>query len=59
MRSARRTQTLTVTPDGKTLANGLPQGKGEGQGDLTPSAMIVSCPADGQQTGPLGPASLS
>ena len=38
------TQTLTVEPDGARLVNGLPQGKGEGQGDLRPVGHVLRLP---------------
>jgi cation/acetate symporter len=53
-----RTQTLTVTPDGKKLANGLPHGKGEGQGDLLPVGRVLRLPDGRLHTGPLGPVSF-
>lgn len=50
-----RAQTLTVRPDGSTLANGLPQGKGEGEGDLKAVGKVIRLPGDRKETGPLGP----
>ena len=49
------TQTLTVLPDGRRLANGLPQGKGEGQADLRPVGYASKLPGGVERTGPLGP----
>jgi len=48
-------QTLTVLPDGRRLANGLPQGKGEGQADLRPVGYASKLPGGVERTGPLGP----
>ncbi|WP_406693800.1 cation acetate symporter [Singulisphaera sp. Ch08] len=52
------TQTLTVLPDGKKLANGLPQGKGKGETDLAPVGRVLQLPDGRTQTGPLGPLSF-
>jgi cation/acetate symporter len=52
------TQTLTVLSDGKKLANGLPQGKGEGQTDLAPVGRVLRLPDGRTRTGPLGPLSF-
>ncbi|MFO7695489.1 MAG: cation acetate symporter [Vicinamibacterales bacterium] len=49
------TQTLAVLPDGRKLANGLPQGKGEGQADLRPVGYASKLPGGVERTGPLGP----
>jgi cation/acetate symporter len=49
------TQTLTALPDGRKLANGLPQGKGEGQADLRPVGYASRLPGGQERTGPLGP----
>lgn len=49
------TQTLTVTADGRKLANGLPQGRGEGQGDLRPVGYASKLPGGVEKTGALGP----
>ena len=49
------TQTLTVLKDGSKLANGLPRGKGEGQGDLTPVGYASKLPGGVKETGPVGP----
>jgi cation/acetate symporter len=49
------TQTLAVLPDGRRLANGLPQGKGEGQADLRPVGYASKLPGGVERTGPLGP----
>jgi cation/acetate symporter len=48
-------QTLTVLPDGTRLANGEPQGKGEGQADLRPVGQVLKLPGGKTRTGPLGP----
>ncbi|RUL89114.1 solute symporter family protein [Tautonia sociabilis] len=53
-----KAQTLTVLPDGTTLANGIPQGTGEGQGDLLAVGSIASLPGGVDRTGPLGPISF-
>ena len=45
---------ITKTKDGKTLIEGKPQGKGEGQRTLPPVGSVLSTP-DGVSTGPLGP----
>ncbi|MBM4394561.1 MAG: cation acetate symporter [Deltaproteobacteria bacterium] len=49
------TQTLTVLKDGSKLANGLPRGKGEGQGDLVPVGYASKLPGGVKETGPVGP----
>lgn len=49
------TQTMTVLKDGAKLANGLPRGKGEGQGDLTPVGYVSKLPGGVKETGPVGP----
>jgi len=58
-----QTQVVTTGPDG-TRVDGLPQGLGEGQRDLTPVGAVVSLPASAayettehgtQRTGALGP----
>ncbi|MGE3819350.1 MAG: cation acetate symporter [Isosphaeraceae bacterium] len=51
----RLCQTLTVSPAGQTLANGLPQGKGPGQADLWPVGRIATLPDGATRSGPLGP----
>jgi cation/acetate symporter len=48
-------QTLRVAPDGKRFANGLPRGKGEGEGDLLPVGYASKLPGGVEKTGPLGP----
>ena len=48
-------QTLTVLPNGAKLANGRPQGKGEGQDDLKPVGYASKLPGGVEKTGPLGP----
>jgi cation/acetate symporter len=50
-----RTQTVTLLPGGQRLANGLPQGKGEGKADLRPVGQVLRLPGDRTSTGPLGP----
>jgi cation/acetate symporter len=49
------TQTMTVLPTGAKLANGLPQGRLEGQGDLKPVGYASRLPGGVEKTGPLGP----
>jgi cation/acetate symporter len=53
-----RTQTLTVLDDGKKLANGRLQGRGEGQRDLLPVGQVLRLPGDKRETGPLNPVSF-
>jgi cation/acetate symporter len=48
-------QTVTHTPRGETLVNGLPQGRGEGETDLMPVGHVSRLPGDMERTGPLGP----
>lgn len=48
-------QTLTVMPDGRRIANGRPQGKGPGQGDLIPAGQAARLPGGARETGPLSP----
>lgn len=48
-------QTLTVLKDGSKIANGRPQGKKEGQGDLIPIGYASRLPGGQEKTGPLGP----
>lgn len=50
-----QTQTLTVEPDGQRIVNGLPQGRGPGQGDLWPVGHVSRLPDGKTATGPLGP----
>jgi cation/acetate symporter len=50
-----QTQTVTVQPDGQRIVNGLPQGRGEGQGDLWPVGHVSRLPGGATETGPLGP----
>lgn len=49
--------TVLTTPSGakQTFVNGLPQGRGAGQGDLQPVGHIRRLPQDVDKTGPLGP----
>ena len=53
-----QSQTITTTADGKKLANGLPQGLGEGETDLFPVGTVVELAGDRDATGPLGPFSF-
>ena len=48
-------QTLTVTKDGRKLANGRPQGRKAGEGDLIPVGYVSKLPEGKEKTGPLGP----
>ena len=48
-------QTLRVAPDGRRFANGLPRGKGEGEGDLLPVGYASKLPGGVEKTGPVGP----
>lgn len=48
-------QTLTKTPDGQTLVNGLPQNE---HNDLQSVGTIADLPGDQKQTGSLGPMSF-
>ncbi|MDB5335443.1 MAG: Na+/solute symporter [Planctomycetaceae bacterium] len=52
---ANQPQTITTLADGKKLVNGLPQGRGTGQGDLRPVGHISKLPGGVKETGPLGP----
>lgn len=49
------TQTVTIRPDGQRFVNGLPQGRGEGEGDLWPIGHVSRLPGGITSTGPLGP----
>ncbi len=49
------TQTDRLFPDGRRLINGLPRGKGEGQGDLLPVGYASKLPGGKESTGPLSP----
>ncbi len=49
------TQTVTVGRGGRRIVNGIPQGRGEGQGDLHAVGHIASLPGGRTSTGPLGP----
>jgi cation/acetate symporter len=51
----RETQTLTVTPEGQKLVNGLPHGRGQGEADFFPVSNIERLPGGKTSTGPLGP----
>jgi len=48
-------QKVTVTAEGKTLIDDVPQGKGSGEKDLRPVGQIVKLPGGKTETGPLGP----
>jgi cation/acetate symporter len=50
-------QTVTVTPDGKKLVNGRPQGTGPGEADLRPVGHVSKLPGGVIRTGPLDPIS--
>ncbi len=52
---ANQPQTITTLADGTKLVNGLPQGRGAGQGDLRPVGHITKLPGGVKETGPLGP----
>ena len=52
---ANQPQTITTLADGKKLVNGLPQGRGTGQGDLRAVGHISKLPGGVKETGPLGP----
>lgn len=52
---ANQPQTMTTLADGKKIVNGLPQGRGPGQGDLRPVGHISKLPGGVKETGPLGP----
>lgn len=47
--------TVTKTPDGQTLINGVPRGTEEGQATLPPVGHISKLPGGVQKTGPVGP----
>ncbi|WP_291989496.1 cation acetate symporter [Luteitalea sp.] len=51
---ARLTQVVTTGPDG-TRVDGVPQGLGDGQHDLTPIGAVTALPGGVTRTGPLGP----
>lgn len=51
----REAQTVTVKPDGSKLVNGLPQGTGEGQAELSSVGTVEMLPDGQASTGPLGP----
>lgn len=52
---ANASQTVTTTEDGRTLINGLPQGKGPGEAELRSVGHISRLPGGQTSTGPLGP----
>ncbi len=51
-------QTLEILPTGRRLVNGIPQGTGEGEGDLFPVGTVKRLPENQSQTGSLGPISF-
>jgi cation/acetate symporter len=51
-------QTLEIFPTGRRLVNGIPQGPGEGEGDLFPVGTVKRLPENQSQTGSLGPISF-
>ena len=53
----RESQTVE-TRDGRTYVNGLPQGRGAGEGTLHPVGFVSRLPEGQSQTGPLGPVSF-
>jgi len=55
---AMQAQTVTVTPDGQELVNGLPLGVGEDQASLRPVGSVAKLPGGVRSTGPLGPISF-
>jgi cation/acetate symporter len=48
-------QTETRQADGQLLENGLPRGRGPGEGELHPVGFVRALPGAVSQTGPLGP----
>ena len=48
-------QIREITKDGVQKANGVPQGRGEGQGDFWPVGHVSKLPGGQTSTGPLGP----
>jgi cation/acetate symporter len=48
-------QTVTLTPDGHKLVNGLPHGTGPGEADVRPVGHVSRLPSGKMETGPLGP----
>src|SRR5262245_12598839 len=53
--AADRKQTVTVTADGQRIVNGVPQGRGPGEGDLWPVGHVSKLPGGQTETGSLGP----
>jgi len=51
----REAQTLTTTPDGKTLVNGLEMGTKKGEPEPHPVGYLSKLPDGETSTGPLGP----
>jgi cation/acetate symporter len=52
---SRTPQTVQKQSGGPTLVNGVPQGRGEGEGDLRPVGHVSSLPGGISTTGSLGP----
>jgi cation/acetate symporter len=50
-----RCQTVAVVAGGQRLINGLPQGRGDGETDLSPVGHLAALPDGASSTGPLGP----
>ena len=48
-------QTVTTTPDKRTLVNGLPKGSKTGEPELHPVGWVSQLPGGATKTGPLGP----
>lgn len=53
--AAEKTQTVRVTADGRRIVNGVPQGRGPGEGDLWPVGHVSKLPEGQTVTGSLGP----
>jgi cation/acetate symporter len=51
----RECQTVTTTPDGRTLVNGQSKGTKKGEPELHPVGYVSELPGSVQKTGPLGP----
>ncbi|TWU25681.1 sodium/solute symporter [Bythopirellula polymerisocia] len=52
--STPEAQTVTITPDGSEIINGLPKGKGPGEASLRPVGTVSQLPDGKTRTGPLG-----
>lgn len=52
---AMQPQTMVTQADGKKIVNGLPQGRGTGEGDLRSVGHVSKLPNGQKETGPLGP----